>query len=108
LGNNLDLLTLDDGITLTHDSDFDGWLTAVFVCYEQKYTDRATLVCRHQYAPQFFGTVMDVTTDPAKAERVLTKLTQTLAKMASDSSCGRTYPSLIISQTCCLVWSNTP
>ncbi|UZA07669.1 TIGR03915 family putative DNA repair protein [Moraxella bovis] len=76
----MDLLTIDDNITLTHDSGFDGWLTAVFVCYKQKCTDRATLVCRHEYIPKFFDTVVDVTTDPAKAERVLTKLTQTLGK----------------------------
>lgn len=62
--------------SLAYDGSFEGFLTAVFEVYEYKFQD--PLICVRP-RPQLFAPVHLVHTSPAKADRVLKKLRNSLS-----------------------------
>ncbi len=67
-------------VIFVHESDFEGWLSAVFACYELKHTHNAILAYRHQYTAELLDDVIEIATDADKSERVLAKLCDRLGK----------------------------
>ena len=67
-----------DSTVLIFDGSFEGWLTAVFIAYELKLSDKAHIYAAHDYVPNLYSTPIEVVTDSIKAARVFTKIKQIL------------------------------
>ncbi len=65
--------------TLIYDSSFEGFLTAVFNCYDEK-TPNVEIIPQHQYRQSFFSTPITIITNNEKADRVWNGLKTKLSK----------------------------
>lgn len=59
---------------LIFDGSFDGFLTTIFVIYENKWRAGIDIVSQADYMPSFFDDEVFVTTDTSKSDRVWTKI----------------------------------
>lgn len=61
---------------LCHDGSFDGFLTAVFMIYENRWQAQALHISSAQEAPDLFSQRIPVLTNPEKVKRVWQRLCQ--------------------------------
>lgn len=73
---------VDDAPMLCFDGSFDGWLTAVFVCYERGWQHQSELmiVAEGDAVPHLWQQHVQVATDAEKAQRVAKKLLMCMGK----------------------------
>lgn len=77
----MDIVTHEAPI-LIFDGSFEGWLTCVFVIYENswQHTPIVTIQAEHEVLPSLWQATVTVATDEEKTERVSNKLASIFGK----------------------------